>query len=78
MNSAHKLLHLPHSPHHQQQVEKGKDLAELVPKWMKQEGSVLIISYKMFANAVLGRGSKKQRGGGGADAEEEAEVGCVC
>lgn len=40
------------------QADKGSQLARLVPQWASQEGSVLIISYGIFTDAVLGKASK--------------------
>lgn len=49
---------------------KGTDLRQLVPKWMDQDGSVLIVSFGVFSDAVLGRSRKA---GGQQEAEQEEE-----
>lgn len=81
-SSHHRLPALAHA-----QVDAGADLKQKVPVWMEQNGSVLIVSYGVFTNAVLGRGGKQQQqqqeenedaqeeeAGEGADGEEGVEA----
>jgi hypothetical protein len=51
---------------------KGNTLKRDVDDWLSQEGSVLIISYGIFANAVLGDKKAPAPSGGGAAAAAAA------
>lgn len=83
LSSHHHLPALAHA-----QVDAGADLKQKVPVWMRQTGSVLIVSYGVFTNAVLGRGTggkqqqqqeeeedaQEEEAGEGGDGEEGVEA----
>jgi hypothetical protein len=61
------------------QVEDGKSLYRDVEAWRQQEGSVLIVSFGLFSNAVLGlarakKGKQQQDDDNDADAEADDDA----